>query len=434
MSYHSRRVGRRLVGKFWFVPSLYVLLSLGFSYGIVRWDERDPIVLANSMDPSSATAALSALASGMLVFTGFVTSVSLMVVQFGTSEFSPRFVAWLHRDQTLKYALSTFTATFLFALTSTALVGAGTASFVPTRTMIAALLLTLLSIFMFLMLIERTSNGLRVANVVQRVDEEARGVFDTVYSSGSSEAAIGEEAIRSLRGSPPRQVLRQGDVGTILVSLDQRSLRRLAEKHGAVIELVAAVGDHISAGGVLLNVYGASVIPERLIRSAIFTGDERTLLDDPAFAIRMLVDVAIKALSPAVNDPTTAVQVLDRLEDLLRYASSKHLTSGLVTDHDGKIRVIYRTPTWDDLVELALVEIRAFGAGQYQVTRRMFALFDSLLRDLPEKRRPQIVRQRDLLHVALAAVMPSNLQAEALVSDRQGLGLASRRPHHPDST
>lgn len=410
------------------MPSLYVLLSLGFSYLLVRWDERDPIVLANSMNPASATAALSALASGMLVFTGFVTSVSMMVVQFGTSEFSPRFVAWLHRDQTLKYALSTFTATFLFALTSTSLIGAGTATFVPTRTMIAALLLTLLSVFMFLMLIERTSNGLRVANVVQRVDREARAVFDTVYSSGSSEAATGQETIRSLRDSTPIQVVRQGDVGTILVSLDQRSLRRLAVEHDAVIELAAAVGDHISTGGALINVYGASAISERALRSAIFTGDERTLLDDPAFAIRMLVDVAIKALSPAVNDPTTAVQVIDRIEDLLRYASAKHLTSGLVTDRDGTIRVIYRTPTWDDLVELALVEIRAFGAGQYQVTRRLNALFDSLLSDLPERRRPQIVQQRVLLDAAIDDVMPSSQRAEAFVSDRQGLGLASWRP------
>ncbi len=152
-----------------------------------------------------------------------------------------------------------------------------------------------------------------------------------------------------------------------------------------------------------------------------------------AFAIRMLVDVAIKALSPAVNDPTTAVQVIDRIEDLLRYASSKRLTAGFVTDSGGTVRVIYRTPTWDDLVELALVEIRAFGAAQYQVTRRMFALFDSLLNDLPVKRHPQIVKQRDLLNAAIDAVMPSSQRAEALVSDRQGLGLASRGPHDDGS-
>jgi uncharacterized membrane protein len=253
-------------------------------------------------------------------------------------------------------------------------------------------------------------------------------VFDTVYTAGRSEVASGEEVIRSLHGTEPVQVVRQGEVGTVLLSLDQRTLRSLAEEHDAVIDVVAAVGDHVPADGVLLEVYGDREISERRLRSAIFTGDERTLLDDPAFAIRMLVDVAIKALSPAVNDPTTAVQVIDRIEDLLRYASSKHLSAGFATDSAGAIRVIVRTPTWDDLVELALVEIRAFGASQYQVTRRMFALFDSLLRDLPAKRHPQIINQRTLLALAIEAVMPESQRAEAFVPDRQGLGLASRRP------
>ena len=107
-------------------------------------------------------------------------------------------------------------------------------------------------------------------------------------------------------------------------------------------------------------------------------GDERTLDDDPAFAFRMMVDVAIKALSPAVNDPTTAVQALDRIEDLLRYAAAKHLSVGVVTDATGVMRLVYPTPTWEDLVELALDEIRAFGAGQYQVARRLRALLDAL--------------------------------------------------------
>src|SRR5271166_924368 len=156
----------------WFVPALYVAGALALSVGLVHWDESDPIDLVHSINSSSASAALSALGSGMLAFTGFVTAVVLMVVQFGTSEFSPRFVAWFRRDRTLKYALSTFTATFVFALVSTAQIGRGTSSFVPTRTLIAALCLMLLSILMFLVLIQVTTNGLRVANAVQNVDSQ----------------------------------------------------------------------------------------------------------------------------------------------------------------------------------------------------------------------------------------------------------------------
>jgi uncharacterized membrane protein len=155
-------------------------------------------------------------------------------------------------------------------------------------------------------------------------------------------------------------------------------------------------------------------------------GDERTLDDDPAFAFRMMVDVAIKALSPAVNDPTTAVQALDRIEDLLRYAAAKHLSVGVVTDGTGVMRLVYPTPTWEDLVELALDEIRAFGAGQYQVARRLRALLDALRADLPEHRRPALEAQSALLADAVEHSFRQTQRADALVPDRQGIGMSHR--------
>ena len=129
--------------------------------------------------------------------------------------------------------------------------------------------------------------------------------------------------------------MRNSPVGSVLVALDRARLVKLAESHDAVIELVHAVGDHVPGAGALLNVYGSRAIPDKQLRSALAMGDERTLGDDPAFAIRMMVDVAIKTLSPAVNDPTTAVQAIDRIEDLLRYAAAKHLSVGVVTDGQG---------------------------------------------------------------------------------------------------
>src|SRR5262245_42045957 len=95
----------------------------------------------------------------------------------------------------------------------------------------------------------------------------------------------------------------------------------------------------------------------------------------------MMSEVAIKAHSPAVNDPTTAVQALDRIEDLLRYAAAKNLS--VVTDGAGVTRLVYTTPTWEDLVEHASDEIRAYGAGQYQVARRLRALHDALMPTSP---------------------------------------------------
>jgi len=304
--------------------------------------------------------------------------------------------------------------------------GRGDESFVPSRTLLAALLLTLLSSLMFLLLIDRTSNDLRVAHVVQTVDEVARRVFDAVYPASAADAATAQETVGALEGRAPTHTVRQGAVGQVVVALDRTMLCSLGVKYDAVIELAPAVGDHVPSGGSLLNVYGSRRIPDRRLRHALVLGDERTIDDDPAFSIRMLVDVAIKALSPAVNDPTTAVQSLDRIEDLLRYASSKHLSTGTVTDSTGAVRFVYPTPTWEDLVELALEEIRSFGAGQYQVTRRLRALLDDLIADLPEKRRSSLVEQSALLKDAVAIAVPESQRASALVPDRQGIGMSRR--------
>jgi len=423
-----RRAASQIWDSLWFVPAVYVLAALGLSVGLVRWDQADPIVLTRSFDASSATSALSALGSGMIAFTGFVTSVVLLLVQFGTSEFSARFVAWFRRDRTLIFALSTFSATFVFALVSTAQVGRGSATFVPSRTLIAALLLTLLSILMFLLLIDRTSNDLRVAHVLQVLDGQARKVFDAVYPASASDAATAQKTMRSLNGLTPVQTVSAGAVGQVVVALDRTAIADLAVRYDVVIQLVPAIGDHVPPGGTLLNVYGSRELPGRRLRRAVVLGDERTIDDDPAFAIRMLVDVAIKALSPAVNDPTTAVQSLDRIEDLLRYAASKHLSTGTVTDKHGAVRLVYPTPAWQDLIELALDEIRAFGAGQYQVARRLRALLDALIADLPEKRHPPLTRQSTLLDDAVASAIPENQRAAALVPDRQGIGMSRRTP------
>src|SRR5271165_769588 len=233
-----RRMWVRLSESVLFVPGIYVLLALGLSIGLVRWDRADPITLGIPINSSSAETALSALTSGMLAFTGFVTSVVLLVVQFGTSEFSPRLLRWFRRDRTLQYALSTFIATFLFALVSTEQVGSGPNPVPPSRTLIAALALTLLSIIMFLLLIDRTQNGLRVAAVVQGLDVAARDVFDAVYPTSETDAVAAKEAARGLHRDTPIQTVYNGDVGAVIVTLDQASLIGLAQRGDAVIEMI----------------------------------------------------------------------------------------------------------------------------------------------------------------------------------------------------
>jgi uncharacterized membrane protein len=413
----------------WIVPSIYVLGSIGLAFVVVRWDHRSPMTTSLSVSAASVSTALSALGSGMIAFTGFVISVVLLIVQFGSSQFSPRFLRWFRSEPTLKHAPGTFIATFLFALIATTMTGRGANDIVPYRTVFVSFFLALASIGWFLALVARTSDNLRVAHVIRRVDAQAREVFDVVYPQTHADVRAAATAVENIALLDPLQTLHHSGVGAILTSFDRRALVLLAIESRATIELVASVGDHVPTGGMVLKVYGPTPINARKLRTGLYFGDERTPEDDPAFTLRMLVDVAIKALSPAVNDPTTAVQALHAIEDVLRYASSRHLSIGVVTDDEGRARLIYPTPTWADLVSLALDEIRCFGAGQYQVVRRLRSLIEDLLVDLPVDRRPVLEAQLALLGDAVDASFSPAQRGAALVPDRQGLGLgrAARR-------
>jgi len=152
-----------------------------------------------------------------------------------------------------------------------------------------------------------------------------------------------------------------------------------AEKAKGVIEFAPQVGDFVGPGEPLFLLHGgAGTVYERKLRASVVLGDERTMEQDPLFAFRILVDIAIKALSKAINDPTTAVLAIDQLHRLLRSAGRRNLRTDQILDRDGKLRVIFRTPNWEDFVHLAFTEIRFYGAENMQIARRLRAMIVNL--------------------------------------------------------
>ena len=157
------------------------------------------------------------------------------------------------------------------------------------------------------------------------------------------------------------------------------------------------VGDFVAQGDPLFRLYGGDV-DDRELQQAIAIGPERTMEQDPAFAFRIIVDIAAKALSPAINDPTTAVLALDQLHHLLRTVGQRNLASGQVRDENGRLRVAYRTPDWDDLVGLAVTEIRHYGKDSIQIARRLRAMLESLIPVVSPERAVRLREELDLLH------------------------------------
>jgi uncharacterized membrane protein len=157
-------------------------------------------------------------------------------------------------------------------------------------------------------------------------------------------------------------------------------------------------------------------------------GTERTLEQDPMFAFRILVDIALKALSPAINDPTTAVLAMDQIHRLLRVVGRRRLHGEEIRDAAGHVRLILRTPNWEDFVHVSFNEIRACGAGSVQIARRQRAMLENLIRTLPAQRHAALREQLDLLDRTLPDhyKLPEDL-ALARIADSQGLGGATSR-------
>jgi len=189
--------------------------------------------------------------------------------------------------------------------------------------------------------------------------------------------------------------------------------------------MATAVGDTVADGMPLLRVHGGRPVAERRLRRLVRLGTERTFEQDPKYAIRMLVDIAIKALSPAINDPTTAVQALDQLEDLLLRLGRRRLASGNARDGSGKLRVVFPVPDWEDFLLLAFDEIRYCGANSIQVMRRMRAALLELGKGVPSARRGALERYLERVDKGInRAFDDGDDRRDAFEADRQGLGLS----------
>ena len=369
-------------------------------------------------DADSARAALGAMASGMIAFTGFVFSAVVLVVQFGSTAFSPRLLRVLRGDTVPRAALGVFTATFLYALVLTQNIEN---DFVPTLSLMTALLLLLASVAMLLALLYRLTETLRASAVIQEVGRRGRKVIESAYPEPFMDAALDRLPVEPT-AAPIEVILYEGR-SAYLMTIDREAVAEVARRHDARVLLATSIGDFLHRGRPLFEIYGDTLVPGRELYETVALGDERTVELDPPYAFRLLVDIANKALSAAINDPTTAVQAIDQIEELLRLVSERRLGVGVVRDTEGVARFAYPTPLWEDYLSLAVDEIRRYGRGSFQVSRRLRAVLEDLDASIHERRRPAIENRLRRLEADLEYGFPSpEDRLEAATPDRQGIG------------
>jgi uncharacterized membrane protein len=411
-------------------PLLYAVGGVVLGMGLPRLEAAFLPDLVAPVGAAPAIAVLSAIASGMLPLTGLVFSLAFVMVQFSATAYSPRLVAWFAGAAMMHHSLGVFTATFIYAVAALAWVDRGGSGKVPLLTVWFAIVLLLVSVVFFVLLVERLTM-LQISRVLAYAGDQGREVIERDYAplAESGVEADGEAAEKL--PAETQVVLHRGGPA-VIQAIDVPGLVALAGREGAVVAMAWAVGDTVVDGMPVLRVHGAGrPVPERRLRRLVRLGSERTFEQDPKYALRILVDIAIRALSPAVNDPTTAVQALDQVEDLLLRLGRADLKAGRVRDAGGSLRLVYPVPRWEDFLVLAFDEIRYCGASSIQVMRRLRALLKDLDDHVPPKRRVALQRYLERVDNGIRrAFEDDDDRRDAFEVDRQGLGL-SREHREP---
>jgi uncharacterized membrane protein len=408
----------------WAIPLSYAVTGLLAGLILPRLEHQFMPASASSVSVAVALTLFSAITSGMIAFTGIVFSLAFVMVQFSAVAYSPRLVLWVSRDPVIWHSIGIFTATFLYGIGAIAWVDRNGSGKVPFFSGWLVVILMLASVGMFVALIQRIGL-LQVNRMLVFTGDFGRQVIEGMYPP--LETPVSMILPDELTKFPITQTVVHSGGPQALQAIDVTALMALAMKAAATVEVVASVGDTLITGSPLLRVYGGNrTVNDESWKRAFATGLERTFEQDPKYAIRLLVDIAIKALSPAINDPTTAVQALDQIQDHLLRLGRRRLEIGAVRDMEGTLRLVIPYPNWEDFLRLALEEIRFCGATSVQVMRRMRALISDLIEALPHERHPALEHQRGRLNATIARSFADNEEKlEASVEDRQGLGIPS---------
>jgi len=362
--------------------------------------------------PDAALEILGTVAASMVSLAALVLTITMVVVQLAMGQFSPRIVQRILQDKPSQLAIGVFVGTFAHAMLALREVDTEGAGKVPGLAVLVAFILVVISIMVLVWYVNHIGRKLRVSALIELVGGDTRTLLDTLYPGGGQSRRFARPTICASESG-------------VITHIDARGLVQIAAKADCVVELLPALGEFVPAGAPLFQIDGsAGSLDAEAAISCIEFGAERTLDQDLAYGLRMLVDIAERSLAEsAFLDPTTAVQAIDRLHDCLRQLAPRPFPDGRHRDDHGAVRLVTRVMTWNDYVHLAFDEIRLAGAESPQITRRLQSALNDLLTVAPPERKAPLKEQLDLLESGARDAMKSaSDRKRASRADSRGLG------------
>lgn len=395
-----RGVWQRLSDSLWFVPAILVGAALLLAFLLIDLSSRvSDDLLAHfprlfGAGPDGSRSMLSTIAGSMVTVAGVTFSILVVAVSQAATQYTPRVMRNFMRDRSSQATLGVLAGVFVYCLIVLRTIRAGDPEFVPELAVAAAVMFALAAVTLLMYFIHHIASTLDVSEILGAITAETHEAIDRLFPDRVGAGGAGEgrtEDDFSQRAWSPILAASSGYIQHVLA--DQ--LLHIAEQHDAVIRMERGVGEFAAQDTPLAAVSGAHAHDELIeqVREAYVLSAYRTVLQDAAFGIRQIVDIALKALSPSVNDPTTAVTCIDHLTAVL-----VRLVGRRIPDPqrrlNGRVRVIARGPDFESLVHLSFEEIRRTAATNVRVlTSALSALEAAASAAQSNERRAALDRQ-----------------------------------------
>jgi uncharacterized membrane protein len=414
----GRSIVQRALSSLWFVPVVCVLAGMAVSFATIaidRANDHDLIPPEWFGGADAAIAILSTIAASMVSLAALVLTITMVVVQLAMGQFSPRIVQTFLQDKPSQFAIGLFVATFAHAMFTLREVSVGPPEVVPGVGIVVAYLLVLISIVVLVLYVNHIGRSLRVSALIELVGIDTRRLLDEQYPVTDEQRAV-DRSDSPLIGAPKSGVV---------CGIDHERLVDAARAADCVLRMVPALGQFVPSDAPLFEIEGdARRLDRGEVTASVALALERTLDQDIAYGLRLLVDIAERSISEsAFLDPSTAVQAIDRIHDCLRQLADRPFPDGLHHDGDGVLRLVTPVMTWDAYVQLAFEEVRMAGGRSPQVVRRLTAALEDLLDVAPPERKAPLAHQLAMLQ-AQARGEAGDLTID-LVSDGLGIGPAA---------
>jgi uncharacterized membrane protein len=409
----------------WLLPLLCVVAGIGLAVVLLSVDRSSRFQLVGSGVTGSAASVqtiLTAASTSLVTLTSVVLSLTLVAVQLAMGQFSPRIVRAILHDRRSQLAVGLFIGTFAYSMTVLREVNGKSSGGapVPGLAVVVDYGLILSAIVVLVLYVHHTAQSIRAGGLIGWVADATREEVERLFPSAPE----------------PREdasVVAAPEYG-VVTKLSYRVLVDIAERADCVLELVPAMGDFVPRGGPLFCVRGSLSEPQRSAAArSVILERERSHEFEPVFGLRKLVDVAIRSIySGPFQDPTTSVQSINAIHDLLRRLVRREFPSGRHRDAHGQVRLVERVMSWEGYVRVGFDELRLAGAGSPQVARRLRAALEDLWTLASPERRPPLDRQLELLEAAVRRAYSDDEDIDAaLVPDMQGIGSGPDVMTHP---